>query len=198
MHRFFITGTLLAAAIGGSGCTPAKEGSACSLAEPLCRRAEPDAAVAAGWWPPQRNVWTPIGWKDHLFRFNVLYDGTVIASPLLVDLIRLSVIDDVIVEDELHLLRLVPKTWLRTDQLTRFENMATEFGPVTLRFKLAEQGTALQVSYEARFRHEPRKVVLHVPPMAALTRVVINGRPVEKEKGDILLFQRPANIVGGY
>ena len=115
------------------------------------------------------------------------------ASPLLVDLIRLSVIDDVIVEDELHLLRLVPKTWLRTDQLTRFENMATEFGPVTLRFKLAEQGTALQVSYEASFRHEPRKVVLHVPPMAALTRVFVNGQAVETTPGEeeaIPLLQR--------
>ncbi len=42
---------------------------------------EPNVAVARGWWPPQRNVWTPIGWKDSLFRFNVLYDGTVLCSP---------------------------------------------------------------------------------------------------------------------
>lgn len=42
---------------------------------------EPDVAAALGWWPAQRNVWTPIGWKDHLFRFNVVYNGTVIAEP---------------------------------------------------------------------------------------------------------------------
>ncbi len=43
--------------------------------------AEPDVALAKTWWPDQRNVWTPIGWKDHYFRFNVLYNGTVIVEP---------------------------------------------------------------------------------------------------------------------
>lgn len=42
---------------------------------------EPDFALADLWWPQQRNVWTPIGWKDHYFRFNVLYNGTVICEP---------------------------------------------------------------------------------------------------------------------
>lgn len=42
---------------------------------------EPDVQSALAWWPKQRNVWTPIGWKDHLFRFNVVYNGTVIAEP---------------------------------------------------------------------------------------------------------------------
>ena len=44
-------------------------------------RPEPDAALADTWWPPQRNVWTPIGWPNHLFRFNVIYNGTVVAQP---------------------------------------------------------------------------------------------------------------------
>ena len=43
--------------------------------------AEPSFAVADLWWPEQRNVWTPIGWKDHYFRFNVLYNGTIICEP---------------------------------------------------------------------------------------------------------------------
>ena len=42
---------------------------------------EPDVALAKLWWPDQRNVWTPIGWKDHFFRFNVLYNGAVIYEP---------------------------------------------------------------------------------------------------------------------
>ncbi|SHG69293.1 hypothetical protein [Streptoalloteichus hindustanus] len=42
---------------------------------------EPNAALAALWWGDQRQVWTPVGWKDHLFRFNVLYDGTVLCEP---------------------------------------------------------------------------------------------------------------------
>jgi hypothetical protein len=44
---------------------------------------EPEAnvSIAKTWWPDQRNVWTPIGWKDHFFRFNVLYNGTVLFEP---------------------------------------------------------------------------------------------------------------------
>src|SRR5262245_50919849 len=40
---------------------------------------EPDYEVAASWWPPLNAIITPVGWKDHFFRFNVLFDGTLIA-----------------------------------------------------------------------------------------------------------------------
>jgi hypothetical protein len=43
--------------------------------------AETDIKTALAWWPPQKNVWTPIGWKDHLFRFQVVYNGHLICSP---------------------------------------------------------------------------------------------------------------------
>ncbi|MCD4770037.1 MAG: hypothetical protein K8R35_07720, partial [Bacteroidales bacterium] len=43
---------------------------------------EPTANIACNWWGDLTNVWTPIGWKNHLFRFDVLYNGTVIAHPL--------------------------------------------------------------------------------------------------------------------
>lgn len=42
---------------------------------------EADCEQARLWWPDQRNVWTPVGWKDHYFRFNVLYNGTIICEP---------------------------------------------------------------------------------------------------------------------
>src|SRR4051812_15091027 len=42
---------------------------------------EPNAELASLWWPEQRNVWTAIGWKDHYFRFNVVYNGTIICEP---------------------------------------------------------------------------------------------------------------------
>lgn len=42
---------------------------------------EPNVEIARTWWAPQRDVWTPIGWKNHLFRFNVLYNGTLMFEP---------------------------------------------------------------------------------------------------------------------
>src|SRR5262245_14302683 len=42
---------------------------------------EPNIESALSWWPAPRNVWTPMGWKSHLFRFQVVYNGTLICSP---------------------------------------------------------------------------------------------------------------------
>ncbi|MEU8202026.1 hypothetical protein [Streptosporangium sp. NPDC049046] len=42
---------------------------------------EPNVERSKHWWPAQRNVWTPIGWKGHLFRFNVVYNGALICDP---------------------------------------------------------------------------------------------------------------------
>jgi len=42
---------------------------------------EPTVAVAEQWWPRQRQVWTPIGWKGHLIRFDQFYNGTTVCQP---------------------------------------------------------------------------------------------------------------------
>src|SRR5689334_14990851 len=42
---------------------------------------EPNYALASGWWTDLWNIWTPVGWKDHLYRFNVLWNGTILAKP---------------------------------------------------------------------------------------------------------------------
>ena len=42
---------------------------------------EPNMETALKWWNELPNKWTPVGWKDHMFRFNVLFNGTIIAQP---------------------------------------------------------------------------------------------------------------------
>jgi len=49
-----------------------------ALAEPPS--AEPTAEMACTWWRDLRDYWTPIGWKDHPLRFNVLFNGSIIAD----------------------------------------------------------------------------------------------------------------------
>lgn len=90
-------------------------------------------------------------------------------------LARLAVVDDQVKEDELHLLRMMPLAWLRTDREARFEKMPTEFGPVSLRARLAEDGKELRVSFAPNFHHEPKRVLLHIPPVGGLSSVVVNG-----------------------
>ena len=42
---------------------------------------EPTAQIATTWWPDLTNVVTPVAWRDHPHRFNVIYNGTVLAIP---------------------------------------------------------------------------------------------------------------------
>jgi hypothetical protein len=102
-------------------------------------------------------------------------------------LARLAAIDDQIREDEIHLLRLMPLAWLRTDRPARFENMPTEFGPVTLTAKLAASGRELQVTLAPKFRAAPKRLVLHVPPVQGLAAVRFNGKelPWDGKRRDV-------------
>ncbi len=88
---------------------------------------------------------------------------------------KLSVIDDELYDDELHLLRLVPMAWITEDHRTRFERIATVYGPVDLKFQLTEDGKTLDVSFAGAWRQKPGRVVLHPPPVPGLRKVVVNG-----------------------
>src|SRR5690606_3484121 len=63
------------------GSTTEREAGAAAVASHNACENEPNVALAKLWWPDQRNVWTPIGWKANFFRFNVLYNGTIISEP---------------------------------------------------------------------------------------------------------------------
>ena len=109
---------------------------------------------------------------------------TGIAGHTTIYAVKLSVIDDFLEDDALHLLRLTPKAWLKSDYLTRFDNMPTIYGPVTLRFQLSEDGSTLDVAYNTDFHHPPKKVVMHTPPILGLNRIVINGKAHNVKPGD--------------
>ena len=99
-------------------------------------------------------------------------------------LARLAVIDDQLRDEELHLLRLVPLAWLRSDREARFHNMPTEFGPVTVSFRLKNEAKReLDVHFVPRFHTRPRRIVLHVPPIAALAGIALNGKPLAWKPG---------------
>lgn len=93
-------------------------------------------------------------------------------------LARLAAVDDQVQPNELHLLRLLPLAWLTIDKETVFDRLPTEFGPVTLKAKLADGGKTLQVSFAPQFRVAPQRVMLHIPPVKGLTAVTLNGKPL--------------------
>ena len=59
--------TFAAAAAGLTGTASAAE--------------EPNIEIATQWWPELRHVVTPVGWRDHLHRYHIVYDGTILARP---------------------------------------------------------------------------------------------------------------------
>lgn len=89
---------------------------------------------------------------------------------------KLAVIDDQLRDDELHLLRLVPLAWITSDHLTRFEKIATPFGPVDLKFQLSADGKTLDVAFAGHWRHKPQRLVLHAPPVPGLEQITVNGQ----------------------
>lgn len=111
---------------------------------------------------------------------------TGIAGHMGIYAIRLSVVDDLVEPDTLHLLRLVPRAWLKASPVTRFERVPTVFGPVTVRFRLDESSSTLDVEYEPRFHHAPRRVLLHMPLLDSVTSVRINGKLRPARPGDVV------------
>jgi hypothetical protein len=106
---------------------------------------------------------------------NAMY-GNVFVAPLMTWCLRQSVIDDQLEAGELHLLRMVPLAWISDKEETLFENMPTEYGPVSLRFEKSADGRRMEVSFSAHWRIHPRKIVVHPPPLDSLKTIRINGK----------------------
>jgi len=113
--------------------------------------------------------------------------GTLFAAPLPIYLARLAMVDDQIKEGELHLLRLVPRAWLQAKQETKFENLPTEFGPVSLKVRLSRDGKTLTVTFKPEFRQAPARIVLHVPPVPDVRQVIVNGKKLSATKKSHIL-----------
>ncbi len=116
--------------------------------------------------------------------------GTLFSVPLPIEAARLSVIDDQIEPDHLHLFRLAPLAWLSTDHRTVFERIPTEFGPVTLRFQLEDRARRLDLDFQPQFRHKPQAIFLHIPPSSGLRAVSVNGMVSDVAPGDVITVRQ--------
>ncbi|MCC7496196.1 MAG: hypothetical protein IT160_01385 [Bryobacterales bacterium] len=112
--------------------------------------------------------------------------STQCATYLAFSMARLSVIDDELDSNELHLLRLCPITWL-TDKEAVFEKMPTAFGVINLRFKYSAGSNSIELSFKPEWREKPRRVIVHAPPVNNLPAVVVNGTVRHPVRGEIEL-----------
>jgi len=103
--------------------------------------------------------------------------GTLFVAPLMTWCMRQAVVDDQLEANTLHLMRLCPQAWVSKVEETVFENMPTEYGPVSLRWKLSADGRTLDVKLHAKWRNAPGRIVLHKPAVAGVEQIVVNGKP---------------------
>lgn len=104
---------------------------------------------------------------------------------------RLAVVDDVVTDGELHLLRICPLAWISAERTTLFENMPTAYGPISLRWQLSPDGRSLNIDYTPRFHEVPHRVVLHAPPVPGLQQLVLNGKVQPVAPGQQLTLPSP-------
>lgn len=102
--------------------------------------------------------------------------GNLFTQPLITWLLRHAAIDDAIADNELHLLRMCPLAWLSSERRTVFKDIPTLYGTVTLELERSSDGRTLTVSFDGRWHHAPRRIVIHPPPHPGLKRIVVNGR----------------------
>ena len=109
--------------------------------------------------------------------------GNLFVAPLAIYLAKLAVIDDQIEDDALHLLRLCPQAWLSKEEDCVWENIPTEFGPVTLKFRLSKNGRKILVDFSHDWKTGNPKVYIHPVPVEGVKRIVVNGRSY-RNRGD--------------
>ena len=112
--------------------------------------------------------------------------GNVFAAPLAIYLARIALIDDECQANQLHLLRFAPLAWLKPGDEGIYDRVPTIYGPVSLRTRVSKDGTTLDVTYQAKFRVVPKKVVLLIPPMPGLKTVKVNGKKVTPKGGKVV------------
>lgn len=102
--------------------------------------------------------------------------GNLFTIPLVFQLARLALIDDELVEGELHLLRLCPLAWIKEGHPTVLERIPTVYGPINLRVELKTGGSALEVDFSGHWRGTPPpRIILHLPPLPRLPEVRIDS-----------------------
>jgi len=84
--------------------------------------------------------------------------------------------------DELHLLEGIPRSWLAPGALTELRDIATDFGPVSLKLEVAADGAKARLSYAPPANDRLRKTIVHLGAWAAEGKIAIE----EKDRAVLL------------
>lgn len=86
------------------------------------------------------------------------------ASAELIRLVRHSLVLER--GSEMHLFEAVPKTWIYPGARITLTDMVTEFGPMSLDFRVAADGRSADLNFQPSFRENPTRCILHLDTWA--------------------------------
>lgn len=65
-------------------------------------------------------------------------------------------------KNELHLFEAMPPSWARPGAVTALKDVVTEFGPISLEFRVPEAGKSGHLRLMPSTRTRPERIVLHL------------------------------------
>ena len=75
--------------------------------------------------------------------------------------------------DELHLLEGIPRSWLAPGAVTELRDIATDFGPVSLKLEVAADGAKAHLSFTPPANDRLRKTIVHLGAWASEGKIAI-------------------------
>jgi hypothetical protein len=72
--------------------------------------------------------------------------------------------------DELHLFEGLPAAWLKSKSVVRLRGVLTEFGPINLELRVADDGRSVHLRVEPLKRNPPSAVHLHLGGSAVVVK----------------------------
>lgn len=102
-------------------------------------------------------------------------------APLTICAARRAIVDDELGPD-LHLLRMVPRSWLAEGKELSLRDLPTRFGPMSI--AVTGRGGGLEIELELPERRTPAGVLLYHPPLAGPLVVEADGQRMTWEGDD--------------
>ena len=99
--------------------------------------------------------------------------------------------------NELHLFEAMPASWARPGAVTRMRDIATEFGPVSLEFRVSKDGASGVLKLTPPQRTPPARIVLHLNNWSGQTNSLdlpLRGRSTTRIKLPAVVWCPPFRV----
>ncbi|HEV2327015.1 MAG TPA: hypothetical protein VGS10_23960 [Terracidiphilus sp.] len=112
------------------------------------------------------------------------FDGNLTPHGWFAAEFRLTLRDMMVREDEgqVHLLTVMSPAWMGAGKIIRVERAPTEYGMVSFTLTQPDDHSA-RIDLQTQWTEQPKAVLLHLPWFAAVSEVLVDGKPAAQTGG---------------